>query len=26
VVYGKGKYEKKRGFMDKTGRITFCQE
>ena len=21
VVYGKGKYE---GFMDKTGRITFC--
>ena len=24
VVYGKGKYEKKRGFMDKTGRITFC--
>ena len=26
VVYGKGKFEKKRGFMDKTGRITFCQE
>ena len=26
AVYGKGKYEKKRGFMDKTGRITFCQE
>jgi hypothetical protein len=26
MVYGKGKYEKKRGFMDKTGRITFCQE
>ena len=26
VVYGKGKYEMKRGFMDKTGRITFCQE
>ena len=24
VVYGRGKYEKKRGFMDKTGRITFC--
>ena len=24
VVYGKGKYEKKRGFIDKTGRITFC--
>lgn len=24
VVYGKGKYENKRGFMDKTGRITFC--
>ncbi len=24
VVCGKGKYEKKRGFMDKTGRITFC--
>ena len=24
VVYGMGKYEKKRGFMDKTGRITFC--
>ncbi len=26
AVYGKGKYEKKRGFMDKTGRITFCHE
>ena len=26
VVYGKGKYEKKHGFMDKTGRITFCRE
>lgn len=26
VVYGKGKYEKKCGFMDKTGRITFCKE
>ena len=26
VVFGKGKYEKKRGYMDKTGRITFCQE
>jgi hypothetical protein len=26
VVYGKGKFENKRGFMDKTGRITFCQE
>ena len=26
VVYGKGKYDNKRGFMDKTGRITFCQE
>ena len=26
VVYGKGKYDQKRGFMDKTGRITFCQE
>ena len=26
VVYGKGKYEMKRGFMDKTGRITFYQE
>lgn len=24
VVYGKGKYENKRGFMDKTGSITFC--
>ena len=24
AVYGKGKYDKKRGFMDKTGRITFC--
>ena len=24
VVYGRGKYEKKVGFMDKTGRITFC--
>ena len=24
VVYGRGKYEKKCGFMDKTGRITFC--
>ncbi len=23
-VYGKGKYEMKRGFMDKTGRVTFC--
>ena len=26
VVYGKGKYEKMRGFMDKTGHITFCRE
>jgi len=26
VVYGKGKYDNKRGFMDKIGRITFCQE
>ena len=24
VVYGKGKHQNKRGFMDKTGRITFC--
>lgn len=24
AVYGKGKYDKKRGFMDKTGSITFC--
>lgn len=24
IVYGKGKYEGKRGFMDKEGRITFC--
>lgn len=24
VVIGKGKYEKKWGFMDKSGRITFC--
>ena len=24
VVYGKGKYQNKIGFMDKTGRITFC--
>ena len=24
VVYGKGKYEGKNGFMDKAGRITFC--
>lgn len=24
VVCGKGKYDNKRGFMDKTGRITFC--
>lgn len=26
MVYGKGKYEQKRGFMDKTGRITFREE
>lgn len=26
VVYGKGEYEGKRGFMDKTGLITFCLE